>query len=153
MELITTLVAALMGAGLGAFFTFVKFKNEKIWHEKYQVLSEIVDDLNLINHEYTIEHMHGMGLTVATKSDLDQIYKESAAVKTRLSRNISRLQLLFRKHDIENILEARIELNSAFLDLLNVSPHEYQPDFLESVANRADEMLEKVIGLAQTKIV
>ena len=153
MDILTTLLAAFAGAGLVALFSYFRTKNEKIWNEKYEVLSGIVSNLNLINHTYTVRHLHGMGVTVASESEIHGLYDKSAQARIQLSENIARLQLLFRKHDIENILENRVELNSAFLDLYNLTPEQYSAEYMEIIASKADSMLEKVIALAQTKIV
>ena len=151
MDLVLPLLVAFVGAGCGAYFAVVKSKNERLWIEKYELLNELVCDLDVVNLKFTVDYLSSMGVSVSTEYQMDDLYTKFVPVTTRISKNISRLQLLFRSYDIEEILAARVQLNSSFQDLHNRAPDDYLSDYLQSVADQADTLREKVIHLAQTK--
>jgi hypothetical protein len=67
------ILVSFLGASLGAYFAIVKSKREKLWQERYETLKELVFSASAITSSFTVFHMEGMGVSVASDSEIETI--------------------------------------------------------------------------------
>lgn len=145
------LLVAFLGAAFGTYFAIVKSKKERIWQERYETLSGLVEILETIRGEYEAAHMESMGVSVRSLPEKESVSSLLIESKVKLSGKIAKIQLLFKRTDIEALLASHVKLNSAFQDLLNLQLPGNVSDFLEEVSRCADALLTDTIDLAQAK--
>jgi hypothetical protein len=159
MDNLVPITIAFLGAAFGAYFAVLKSKKEKLWQEKFETLKELVCDLDIISSKFTKENMDAMGISASTDKERHTLDSGIDKAKIRVSTNISKLQLLFKNADLNLILEERMNLNSAFIDLYN-SSSDYQsnaiPEYIEhmqAIASVSEKLKTHVIALAQLKCI
>lgn len=142
---------AFSGALVGVYLAIVKTKREKLWQERYETLKSIVSSSQAIVTSFTALHMEEMGVPVIRGSEQEQLNKELSEAKSLLRKNISILQLLFKRKHIEKVLQAYVNVNSSLQDLLNIGPEDYAADYIKSVSDEAELLSREAVELAQKK--
>lgn len=142
---------AFFGALVGVYLAIVKTKREKLWQERYETLKAIVSSSHAIVTSFTALHMEEMGVPVVRCSEQDQLNNELSEAKSLLRKNISILQLLFKRKHIEKVLQAYVNVNSSLQDLLNIDPEDYAADYIKSVSDEAEILSREAVNLAQEK--
>ena len=142
---------ALIGAGLSAYFAIVKSKKERLWAERYELTNDLVCDLDTIIYKYGADYLESMGINVVGHAEKKRLLEESSDLMPTIWKNTSRLQILFKRKHIGEILSASTDLNSTFQSLRNITQNDNPSDYLEPVSDAAQKMQDKVIALAQAK--
>ncbi|MBR9866954.1 MAG: hypothetical protein GYB20_07720 [Oceanospirillales bacterium] len=151
MKEILPLLVALFGAGFGAYFAILKSKSEKLWFEKYEALKNIVDTAESISHESNIRALEVLGVSTISEEEAVIFEKEILESKNQIRKSISRIKLLFKKKDIEEILEAYQDFYGAIIRLKNMRSHEYRVDYHDDLECKAIDLVNATVLLAQKK--
>lgn len=141
------LFVALIGAGFGAYFAILKSKSERLWIEKYEALKNIVDKAECIAHESNLTALEVLDFHTMTDEERLILSKEVLTSKNEIRKSISRLKLLFKEAEIEEILNVYQEFYSAILKMKNMPPEEYHDD----LEFKAIDLVNATIKLAQRK--
>jgi hypothetical protein len=140
---------AFFGALVGVYLAFVKTKKEKLWQERYETLKAIVSSSDALDTFFSASHMKEMGVSVNLDREQDQQNNDLSEEKRLLRRNIASLQLLFKRKQIEKVLQAYVNVNSSLQDLLNSNPEDNLADHIKSVSDQAASLSRAAVELAQ----
>jgi hypothetical protein len=147
------ILLAFLGAGFGAYFAVVKSKREKLWQERYETLKSLVSSLNTILDAHEIFHLEELKVKSVTLLEKEKLIEELPSEKLKIRKDIAKLQLLFKKKDILNIVDSQIELNSSFVELLHMPCDAYRADYFSNIVSKVESLQKEVIELAQRKCI
>ncbi len=54
MKEILPLVIVFLGAGASAYFSIIKSKKGRLWHERYELFRRIVNSVEMLREEYSV---------------------------------------------------------------------------------------------------
>lgn len=150
------ILITLIGAGVGAFFAFVKTKTEKRWAERYDAFSSIVYSASVIRDCYEIlkteADVNGYRNVVSEK-EWDVLHKELIESKMSLRRQISKLQLLVKPKNFVKLGEAHDKLVKSFERLSLSGPQEYVQDYMVDVIDEAKNVISVAVVTSQLKFI
>ena len=146
--IVVPLLVAFLGAGLGAYFAFVKNRKERLWSDRYNALRNVILSLEKIQTHFETREMHERGVQVVTPKEYERMEGEWQTARHDLRASVATLRLLFKDSQIATFLELHRELNHAFLVMFGGLPHDYANLFAE-VAKNAERAIEEAIRVAQ----
>jgi len=145
---VVPLLVAMMGAGLGAYFAFLKSRKERLWQDRYETLRNIVTSLDVVESFFSSSHLEELGVQAIGIDERDKLAIEWPNARYELIHNISRLRLLFKEEHIEGVRQAVTSLNAAFQDFYQ-GDHMDSPELKQLISRRASEATEAAILVAQ----
>jgi hypothetical protein len=148
IPILSAFVGAAFGSLLGAYFTFVSKKRERIWIEKYEAFREITEIIGLIKEAYDIEHSRSMGVKKVPEEERQSLIAAIGKSKNRLREQSAALQLLLNPKDLDKFLEYRFALDISFQNLIYVQPQENLTDFIEEVYEAAGNVQKETFRMA-----
>jgi hypothetical protein len=144
------LIVAFLGAGLGAYFAFLKTRKERLWSDRYDAIRNVVLSLEKIQANFEAREMHERGVQVVTPKECEVLEEDWPTARQNLRVSIITLRLLFKDQEITALLERHQELDQAFLLMFGGTTPEYTALFGE-VAKNAEQAIEEAIRLAQKR--
>lgn len=144
------LLVAFLGAGLGAYFAFVKTRKERLWSDRYEALRNLILSLEKIQTHFEVREMHERGVQVVTAQEYERMEQEWTVARHELRASLATLRLIFKDYQISSLLELHQELNQAFLSMFSSVPiPTHLPDLFGEVAKNAERAIEEAIRVAQ----
>ena len=149
IPILAAFVGAAFGSLLGAYFTFVSKKRERVWSERFSVLKEIIEILGIIKEAYDVEHMDSMGVKTVGDEEREALISLMNSSKIKLRENSASLRILFKSKNLRYFEAYRQGLNEKFGDMFHIKPHENLTDFIEDIYESADLLQKETIKIAE----
>ena len=151
IPILTAFIGATCGALLGAYFSFISRKRERVWIERYETLKKISESIGVIRDVYEIDHLKSLGVEVVSADEWNQMVISMNTSKIKLRELASNMKLLFKQTELVKFEELQIALNIALKDVFNGEPQDYKPDMIQAIAEAADALQQETIAIAEKK--
>ena len=148
IPILSAFVGAAIGSLLGAYFTFVSKKREKIWIEKFEILKQITEITGIIKEVYEIDHSGSMGIRTISDNEYNRLFEKMMSSKLKLREQSAALKLLVKEKKLKKFEVCLFNLNTNLQALFHIKPDENSTDFIEQVWAAAEELQKETIRLA-----
>lgn len=148
------LTSLIIGATIGAYVTFIKTRKERLLADQYEVLRDIITNIDLINTYFEDSLIDDRMASALGETIREKLRNETPDARHELGRNIAKLRLLFKDNQITKLTALYSELNTHFFYLHQCGGDEIDKDLaienMKHITEKATQITEEVISVAQT---
>lgn len=142
------IVVAFLGAALGAYFAIYRSQKERLWKDRYETLTSIIESLEIIKQKAEYDYADEVGISVTTTKEKEALFEQWVPAKRNLEAKTVRLRMLFKNNAISKFLDANTEMARALFDLYESNPPELA-DALHKLQNAAESAINEAIQIAR----
>ncbi len=112
LSILVPILVGFFGALIGAYIVFERYKNEKLWQERFDTLKQIADITETLYFHSNSSVLERSGLQVISPEHREKLENVFTDAKLNFSHKILKLKLLFQEKDLKLINESFNETES-----------------------------------------
>jgi hypothetical protein len=143
-------IVALLGAAFGAYFALYRSQKERLWQDRYETLTSIIESLEIIKQKTEHDYADQVNISITTTKEKERLAEEWAPAKRNLESKTVKLRMLFKHDEISGFLDANTEMARALFAVYETDFPEYA-DELSKLQNAAEAAIEEAIKVARKK--